>query len=145
MTPSMHILIVDPSTTRRRMIRGPLDRAVKAAIDEADSGTEALRRLGTIPHPVVITGPDIGDLSAPAFAGQLRRLPGHAATPLLLITPPCSHDDFLLAIDAGYEDCVIVPFEDDVLVQKVERAFETIRQRLAPPQKPRYKHLGLIK
>lgn len=139
----MHILITDPSATRRRMLRTPLDRTVGAAIEEATTGRDALRIAETLRDVLVITGPELDGMSAASFATVLRRLPGHAATPLLLVTPPCSHDEFLDAVDAGYEDCVIVPFEDAVLLDKVERALELLRQRSRAPQ--RYRRLDVLR
>lgn len=139
----MQLFVVDPSATRRRTLRHPLETALRLPVAEAERGAEALARLKDVREAVVLTGPALGELSAPAFAAALRRLHGHAETPLLLVTPPCSHDEFLAAVDAGYGGCLIVPFDEALLVDKVQRAVEAVRARAAA--RPRhYRHQGFL-
>lgn len=144
----MHLLVVEPSSTRRRTLRRPLEAALDLPVEEAEGSVEALTRLKSLREVIVLTGPVLGEMPAPAFAGAVRRMAGHASTSLLLVTPPLSHDEFLAAVDAGYESCILIPFDEDLLVGKVRRALDAAAARAAqsaPSPLRRYRHRGLLR
>lgn len=112
-------LVVDDSPTVRRVIRG-IVAALGLATEEAVNGLAALRACAERLPEVVILDWTMPELDGLGFLRALRRLPdGHA--PVVIF---CTRSDDLehieAALDAGANDYVIKPFDEDVLRRKLE-------------------------
>jgi two-component system, chemotaxis family, chemotaxis protein CheY len=91
-------------------------------LSEATDGQEALWKARIMPHDLVIT-----DLHMPTMDGlelirQLRKLPGYATTPILLVTSDLSRERIKEAHQAGASGWLIKPPRADALVMSVRRA-----------------------
>lgn len=127
----LNLLVVAPSSTFRRRIGNAVRRAGSIAVSEAQSGVDALRHLRTKETDLVITELNLDDMAGTALVSTLRSIPRHEDTPVLLLSPRSSHEDVLEALESGVSGYVIMPFEDDVLVQKVRTLAEKVAQRTA--------------
>lgn len=123
------VLIVDDEPDMREMMAHQL-RSAGFAIDEAASGTEALRRARTS-HPNAI----LLDLMLPEMDGfevfkALRRDPGTEDIPVLVVSARTSELDRVLAFELGADDYISKPFSPRELVLRIRRSLD--RHRIVP-------------
>ena len=118
----MKFLIVDDSSTMRRIILNALQRIGYGDAIEASNGQEALALL----DPSV--GFIITDWNMPAmggldFARAVRALPSGRNVPILMVTTRGAREDILAAVEAGVNNYIIKPFTPSVLKEKIDRIF----------------------
>jgi two-component system chemotaxis response regulator CheY len=127
----MSLLIADGSSTVRRTIRNTLTPAGITGFLEAESGRHALAMLNRQPFDVLLIGSRLDDMTGLEFAAQIRALPAYRRTPLLMVSDLRSHEDVLQAVDAGIDHYILIPFPEDLLVDKVRKALEKAVQLTA--------------
>lgn len=120
----MHLLIADASSTVRRTISNALIRAGIGGLMEADRGQHALALMGRTPISVFVVGSNLEDMQGTQFARHVRGLPNYRRAPLLMVSERRSHEDVLEAVDCGVDHYILIPFPEELLVDKVQRAME---------------------
>ena len=96
------------------------------AVDIARDGAEALRLAREKPYALILMDlqmPNMGGLTA---SQAIRRLPGHASTPIIAITANVLTSERGACQLAGMSDFIVKPLDVDVL-------FGTLLQWLPPP------------
>jgi len=116
--PQARILVVDDEPKNRELIRDTLE--VRGyAIEEADSGTEALVCIAAAPPDVVLL-----DVSMPGMDGlevcrQLKGDPVTASLPVIMVTAHADRRDRLAGIEAGADDYLTKPVDLQDLLLRV--------------------------
>ena len=123
----MKILIVEPSATIRRTIRNPLERAGISEFIEVRSGPEALQTLEQHEPYIIITNSELQGMSGTSLTSLLRSRDKFKLTPIVMISERSMDEDVLEAMDSGVSDYILIPFNEDLIVQKVQRALETAK------------------
>src|SRR4051812_957166 len=105
-----HILVVDDSTTMRRMIVASLRALSDVRFDEAGNGLEALERLALAPVDLIVL-----DLNMPDMHGLevLQFVRGHQrsqAIPIIVLTTRGDEDSRTAAVAAGASAYLTKPF-----------------------------------
>ncbi len=114
----MRALIVDDSRFVRSFLRGMLeDRGIECA--EAGDGQMGLDRLHAgVPFDVALV-----DWNMPVMDGleMLKRLraEGFAEMKVLMVTTEAENDFILQALDAGADEYLMKPFDDEALCEKL--------------------------
>ena len=116
----MKCLIVDDSTTMRRILVNALKSIGYTDLIEAGDGREALDRL-TPEIGLVIT-----DWTMPVMGGlelvkALRGTPETAGLPILMVTTRSAKEDIMQAVEAGVSSYVLKPFTPPVLKEKIDQ------------------------
>ena len=112
------ILIVDDDPADRAIVREWLESA-GFRIEEAVDGLHALEVFRTVrPHTVLL------DVVMPGMSGietcaALRKLPGGAQVPILMVTGHDDTDSIARSYEAGASDFTIKPFHPLILAQRV--------------------------
>jgi two-component system chemotaxis response regulator CheY len=115
----MKILVVDDSSTMRRIVINSLQRIGYTDVVEAEDGVDALRKFG----------PEIGfvitDWNMPNMAGidltrALRQHEHGKKVPILMVTARSVKEDILAALTAGVNNYVVKPFTPPVLKEKMD-------------------------
>ena len=116
----MLAIVIDDSTTMRRIIRGIVAQ-LGFAVYEASNGQEALDLLMEIP-----TIPDVAlvDWNMPVMDGlefirRVRKLDGFRDMSLMMVTTESEHSQVVRALAAGAHEYVIKPFTPDAIQQKL--------------------------
>lgn len=118
----MKFLVVDDSTTMRRIIINALQRIGYSDAIEAANGNEALARLdGSV--GCVITDWNMPSMSGLELARAIRATPAGRRVPILMVTTRGAREDILAAVDAGVNGYVVKPFTPVVLKEKIDRIF----------------------
>ena len=116
----MKILIVDDSTTMRRIEKTQLSAMVTADFIEADNGQAGLEMLAAnMPVDIVTL-----DINMPVMDGmtclrEIRKRPEFAGVKVVMVTSESEKEKVVEAIQAGANNYVVKPFSPDVLKQKL--------------------------
>ncbi|MEU9245537.1 response regulator transcription factor [Streptomyces shenzhenensis] len=117
------VLVVDDDPTVAEIVAGYLERA-GYLVDHADDGPTALTRAAAHWPDLVVL-----DLMLPGMDGLevCRRLRGHAAVPVIMLTARGDEDDRILGLEVGADDYVTKPFSPRELVLRVESVLRRSR------------------
>ncbi|KMW46721.1 response regulator [Ralstonia insidiosa] len=121
-----HILVVDDSTSIRRMIAACL-RECGFAVTEATDGAaalEAVRKQADGKHDLVITDQVMPAMDGLTLIRALRSLSAYADTPILMLTTEADGTIREQARAAGATGFLPKPFDPDGLTDSVMQLFE---------------------
>mgnify|MGYP003347687841 CR=1 FL=1 len=116
----MRVLVVDDSTTMRRIIANTLKKLGYEDIAEAGDGTEGLQAVSQAKPGLILTDWNMPKMDGREFVRSLRTLPDMAAVPVLMVTTHAEKSDVVLALQAGVNDYVVKPFTPEILKEKIE-------------------------
>ncbi len=122
--PNLHarILIVDDSPTARDQVRNALSTTMTARFSEAADGQEALWKARATPHDLVITDLHMPKMDGLDLVRQLRKLPGYAKVPVLVLTSDPNAERIKEGRKAGSTGWLVKPTKADALVMTVRHA-----------------------
>lgn len=112
----------DPRTLR------VLDVNLRSAgfpVDAATTGSEAWARIESGPPAMLIADADIAGINGFELCARLRRLPGGAQIPCILLVPDHALDQKLRSLEAGADDYIVKP----VYVKEVLARVRALVQR----------------
>jgi two-component system, chemotaxis family, chemotaxis protein CheY len=126
----MTALVVEDSPTMRKLIVLGLERVRRLRVIEAADGVDAVKLLATQPIDIVVT-----DLNMPIMDGLklvmfVRKLPQHAATPIVLVSSEAAMETRQRVLAAGANAFVVKPLHMPELVDCVERLLAPRRREL---------------
>jgi two-component system chemotaxis response regulator CheY len=108
----IRVLIVDDSSTIRRIISRCLDRAEVGITEvfEAGDGCEALDLLARQSVDVVLTDINMPNMDGLQLLGEIRKSPEWAAIPVMVITSESGSEAVGKAISSGAAGYIKKPF-----------------------------------
>jgi len=118
----MRFLIVDDSSTMRRIIMNTLTKLGHQDFTEAGNGKEGLDQLnaGTGPIDVIITDWNMPEMSGIDFIRAVRSMPEIKDMPVLMVTTNAAQDDIVEALKAGVNSYVVKPFTPATMKEKID-------------------------
>jgi two-component system chemotaxis response regulator CheY len=116
----MRFLVVDDSSTMRRIIINTLNKLGHQDIIEAGNGREGVDRLAAATVDVIITDWNMPEMSGIEFIRTIRAQDKYAKIPVLMVTTNAAKDDIVEALRAGVTNYVVKPFTPDVMKEKIE-------------------------
>jgi two-component system chemotaxis response regulator CheY len=119
----MRFLIVDDSSTMRRIIINTLTKLGYESFLEAGNGREGLDRLAAGPVDLVITDWNMPEMNGIDFVRNLRATEQGKTVPILMVTTNAANDDVSEALRAGVNNYVVKPFTAETLKEKIVAAF----------------------
>ncbi len=118
----MRFLVVDDSSTMRRIIINTLNKLGHKECHEAGNGREGVEKLATTPVDMVITDWNMPEMSGIDFIRALRGAEATKKLPILMVTTNAAQDDIVEAMKAGVNNYVVKPFTPDTIKEKIESA-----------------------
>ena len=116
----MRFLIVDDSSTMRRIIINTLNKLGYADVVEAGNGREGVDKLGAGPVDVIVTDWNMPEMSGIDFIRHVRSTPATKDVPVLMVTTNAAKDDIVEALKVGVNSYVVKPFTPDTMKEKIE-------------------------
>jgi two-component system chemotaxis response regulator CheY len=120
----MRFLIVDDSSTMRRIIINTLNKLGYKECHEAANGREGVERLATTPVDMVITDWNMPEMSGIDFIKAVRSNDATRQLPVLMVTTNAAEDDIVEALKAGVNNYVVKPFTPDTIKEKIQAALK---------------------
>ena len=120
----MRFLIVDDSSTMRRIIINTLNKLGYKECHEAANGREGVERLASTPVDMVITDWNMPEMSGIDFIRAVRANDATKALPVLMVTTNAAEDDIVEALKAGVNNYVVKPFTPDTIKEKIQSALK---------------------
>lgn len=112
------ILVIDDDAGLRFLLRESLEQA-GFIIDEVDNGVEAPTRFASFRPDIVLLDIQMPGVDGFAVCQSLRRLPGGAHTPIVMLTGLDDVASIDRAYDAGATDFVTKPINYRILTQRM--------------------------
>jgi two-component system chemotaxis response regulator CheY len=120
----MRFLIVDDSSTMRRIIINTLNKLGHKECHEAGNGREGMERLASTPVDMVITDWNMPEMSGIDFIRAVRSNDATKQLPVLMVTTNAAEDDIVAALKAGVNNYVVKPFTPDTIKEKIQSAMK---------------------
>lgn len=117
----MRLLVVDDSSTMRRIIKNNLKASGYDDILEAENGEGALARLQSEKVDLVITDWNMPVMTGLELVAAMRESPGLKETPVLMVTTVAEKDEILKAMRTGVNNYVVKPFDAATLKRKIDQ------------------------
>ena len=116
----MKVLLVDDSGVMRKIIARGLSSLWVDEVVEAADGVEALAKFGDgVGFDLILTDWNMPNMNGLELIQSIRGA-GHKL-PIMMITTESEKSQVLLAIQAGVNDYLVKPFDQDMLQMKLER------------------------
>ena len=116
----MNFLIVDDSSTVRRILSNALEQIGYESVIEAENGEEALETLAAEDVDFLITDWNMPGVDGLELIRQVRRSNGMSDMPILMVTTRGMEEDVIKAMKAQVDNYIVKPFTPDVLEEKID-------------------------
>ncbi len=117
----MKLLVVDDSSTMRRIIKNTLGRLGHKDVLEAEHGLEAWQILGENPDvDVLITDWNMPEMNGLELVQKVRAEEKYVDMPIIMVTTEGGKTEVITALKAGVNNYIVKPFTPQVLKEKLE-------------------------
>jgi len=114
----MRVLVVDDSSTMRRIIKNTLTKAGFDDIDEAENGKLALEKVDGA--DLILTDWNMPEMDGLTFTKEARAK--GVKVPIIMVTTESGKEEVVAAIQAGVNDYVAKPFTPETIKEKIDKA-----------------------
>ena len=125
----MRFLVVDDSSTMRRIIVNTLNRLGHRECHEAANGREAVERLAMVTVDMVITDSNMPEMGGLEFVRVIRANAATRHLPVLMMTTNAAQEDIVEALRAGINNYIVKPFTPETIKDKIEASLKTLSPR----------------
>jgi two-component system chemotaxis response regulator CheY len=115
----VRILVVDQSSTMRRIIINTLNRLGFRDCHEASSARDALERLADEPVDLIMTDSQMPEMSGVDFIRAIRTTDAIKHVPVLMVSNSAVEDDIVAALRAGANNYIVKPFTPQTIREKI--------------------------
>ncbi len=117
----MKLLVVDDSSTMRRIIKNTLQRLGFEDVLEAEHGIEAWQVMERTPDiNVLITDWNMPEMNGLELVRKVRADGRYDAMPIIMVTTEGGKAEVITALKAGVNNYIVKPFTPQVLKEKLE-------------------------
>lgn len=117
----MKLLVVDDSSTMRRIIKNTLERLGHNDILEAEHGVEAWDLLCQNDDiKVVVTDWNMPEMNGLDLVKKIRAEKKYEDMPIIMVTTEGGKAEVITALKAGVNNYIVKPFTPQVLKEKLE-------------------------
>lgn len=117
----MRLLVVDDSSTMRRIIKNSLKAVGYDDIAEAENGEGAMARLQAEKVDLVVTDWNMPVMNGLELVTAMRNSPEMKQIPVLMVTTVAEKEEILKAMQAGVTNYVVKPFDAATLKKKIDQ------------------------
>jgi len=118
---NIKILVVDDSSTTRKIIKNTLEKIGFGNVIEAENGVVALQKLEEGDFSLILTDWNMPEMDGLTFIREVKHNQELNHIPIVMITTESAHEEVVEALKEGIEDYIVKPFTVDDLQKKLER------------------------
>ena len=118
------ILVVDDSSTMRRILRMSLARCGYTSVEEAGDGAEGLAACKAKQFDCVLTDWNMPNMDGVQMILSLREMPAYASVPIVMVTTEGAKDDVIEALTKGATSYIVKPFTPETLNEKMQEVLK---------------------
>ena len=117
----MKLLVVDDSSTMRRIIKNTLQRLGYEDILEAEHGVEAWQIMDTTEGiQILITDWNMPEMNGLDLVKKVRADERYTSIPIIMVSTGGGKAEVITALKAGVNNYIVKPFTPQVLKEKLE-------------------------
>ena len=120
----MKVLLVDDSSTMRRIQRNVLAKLGYTDIVEAEDGLSAQVKLERIQVDLILLDWNMPNIDGLTFLKALRG--EGVSTPVIMVTTEGQKDNVIAALQSGANSYVVKPFTPDILEKRINAVMEKV-------------------
>ena len=131
----IYVLVVDDNNVNRLVVSTTLLRSFpKAVIEQAENGTEALRKMRSTRYELVLIDLVMPDIDGADVVSEIRRHSPEpfCSVPAIALTANVAQDAIERCKAAGVNEVMAKPFDRNTLIRAV-RAYTVDKDRATPP------------
>lgn len=113
----MKVLLVDDSSTMRRIQKNVLNGLGHTDIVEADDGVSAQLKLERNQVDLILLDWNMPNMDGLTFLRAIRE--SGVSTPVIMVTTEGQKENVLTALQSGANSYVVKPFTPDVLIKRI--------------------------
>ncbi len=117
----MRILVVDDSSTMRRIIKADLKELGFKNVITADDGKPAWEIIQRETIDLILSDHKMPGMSGQELLSLVRKHPDYKCLPFIMITAEAFRENVLEAIKLGVSNYVVKPFSAQQLREKIEK------------------------
>lgn len=118
----MKILIVDDSSTMRRIIKNAFQKLGYNDLIEAEDGLDAFKKLAEFKVDFLVTDWNMPNLNGLELVIKTRKI--YPDLPIMMITTEGGRQEVITALKAGVNNYIIKPFTSEVLKEKLKTVLQ---------------------
>ncbi len=126
------ILVVEDSPTQAERVRLLLEEA-GYRVDIAGNGREGLERVQSAAPDLIISDIVMPEMDGYAFCQAVKSAEPTKRIPFVLLTSQNAPEDIIKGLERGADNFITKPFEEDYLLERVQRIFEHLELRKQGP------------
>ncbi len=115
----MKILLVDDSTTMRRIQKNTLEKIGHTDVTEAGDGQEALTKLAGGGFELVLMDWNMPNMTGIEALKKIKADPAIKHIPVIMVTSESEKSRIMEAIQSGAANYVVKPFQPETLAEKI--------------------------
>lgn len=116
----MHFLVVDDSSTMRRIICNTLGSIGYTDVTEAEDGVDALRKMKEKQFDAIMTDWNMPRMNGLELVKTARTMDAYKYTPIIMITTEGGKREVITAIKEGVNNYIVKPFTPQILREKLK-------------------------
>lgn len=117
----MKFLVVDDSSTMRRIIKNTLGRLGHKDILEAEDGAVAWKLMGEHTDiDILVTDWNMPEMNGLELVKKVRAEQKYEDMPIIMVTTEGGKTEVITALKAGVNNYIVKPFTPQVLKEKLE-------------------------
>ena len=120
---NIQILVVDDSSTMRRILKVSLARCGFNNVDEAQNGLDGLAKAQAKQYGCIITDWNMPEMDGLEMAKKLRATPNYQKTPIMMVTTEGGKQEVIEALMQGINSYIVKPFNEETLSGKMQSLF----------------------
>lgn len=122
----LNILLVEPSTMQRKVIRKELREEDIESIDEAETVKSAIQRISTVQPDLIISSLHLPDGSAMDILTHIRQSPDTSDLPFMLVSSETRHSELDRFKQSGVIAILPKPFSHDHLITAINSTLDIL-------------------
>ena len=122
----MVILVVDDSSTMRRIIKNTLRQAGYTNVIEAIHGKDGIAKLNAEKIDFILTDWNMPEMNGLEFVKAVKADSSFKDIPILMITTRSVKEDIIMAMKAGVSSYIVKPFTAPVIKDKIEQILSNL-------------------